>query len=265
MGEERVRLKDKVAIITGGSRGIGRAACLRFAKEGAKVVVNYASDVDEGEYKGAADEVVKEIQADGGKAITFDANVADKNKVFKMVDKVVKRFGKVDILVANAGICPFEEFLKIEEDLLNRVIDVNLKGSFFAAQAVVEKMIEQKIAGRLVFTSSVSSIFGGEMQSHYCSTKGGINQLMKSLAIAFGKHGITANAVLPGTVITDINRKELEADPQLEEYFIKRTPIGRLATPEDVASAMLFFASDDAACVSGTTLVVDGGMAVNLQ
>jgi len=171
----------------------------------------------------------------------------------------------LDILVANAGICPFEEFLKIEEPLLDRVIGVNLKGAFFCAQAAMKAMVEQKTAGRLIFTSSVSAVFGGELQTHYCSTKGGINQLMKSLAIAAGKYGITANAVMPGTVVTDINRKELEADPGLKDYFVKRTPLGRLATPEDAAAAMLYFASDDAACVSGTTITVDGGMSVNLQ
>jgi L-rhamnose 1-dehydrogenase len=155
--------------------------------------------------------------------------------------------------------------LKIDEKLLDRVLGVNLKGAFFAAQAAMQKMIKLKTRGKIIFTSSVSSIFGGELQAHYCPTKGGVNQLMKSIAIAAGKYGITANAVLPGTVITDINRKELEAEPELTKYFIKRTPLGRLATPEDIAAALLFFASDDAACVSGATLVVDGGMAVNLQ
>lgn len=260
-----MRLKEKVAVVTGGSRGIGKAVCLRFAREGAKVVVNYNSGVDKGECKGAGQSVVDQIIADGGKAFLFDADVADRQRVYAMMDFAVEKFGRVDILVANAGICPFEEFLEIEEDLLDKVIDVNLKGAFFSAQAAMKKMVQQKIKGRIIFTSSVSSVFGGELQAHYCPTKGGINQLMKSIAIAAGKYGITANAVCPGTVVTDINRKELEADPKLHEYFIKRTPLGRLATPEDIAAAMLFFASDDAACVTGATLTVDGGMSVNLQ
>jgi L-rhamnose 1-dehydrogenase len=260
-----MRLKDKVAVITGGSRGIGRAACLRFAKEGAKVVVNYASDVDQGEHQDSAQRTVDEIKKNGGDAVVFDANVSNREKVYEMMDVAVRQYGKIDILVANAGICPFKEFLKIEERLLNLVIDVNLKGAFFAAQAAVKKMVEQKVPGRIVFISSVSSIFGGELQAHYCPTKGGIQQLMKSIAIAVGKYGITSNAVLPGTVVTDINRKELDADPALREYFIKRTPLGRLATPEDVAAAMLFFASDDAACISGASIIVDGGMTYNLQ
>ncbi|MBD3426550.1 MAG: glucose 1-dehydrogenase [Candidatus Omnitrophica bacterium] len=261
-----MRLKDKVVVVTGGSRGIGKAACIRFAEEGAKVVVNYAESADHGSYADAAGKVVDEIRSKGGEAAAFEADVADKNKVREMMEFTVSKYGRIDILVANAGICPFEEFGKIDETLLDRVIGVNLKGAFFSAQAAAEKMVELGLKGRIVFTSSVSAVFGGELQAHYCATKGGINQLMKSIAIAVGKHGITANAVLPGTVITDINRKQLEDENKaLKDYFIKRTPLGRLATPEDIAAAMLFFASDDASCVSGSTLVVDGGMSVNLQ
>jgi L-rhamnose 1-dehydrogenase len=260
-----MRLKDKVAIITGGSRGIGRAACLRFAEQGANMVVNYAESADINLYVDAANQVVSDIQLSGGTAMAIEADISNKSAVQKMVDETLRHFGRLDIVVANAGICPFKEFLNIEEDLLDRVIGVNQKGAFFCAQAGMRAMVENNIAGRIIFTSSVSSIFGGELQAHYCSTKGAINQLMKSVAIAAGKYGITANAVLPGTVITDINRNELDEDPELKEYFIKRTPVGRLATPEDIANAMLFFASDEAACISGSTLVVDGGMSINLQ
>lgn len=253
-----MRLKDKVAIITGGAKGIGRAACLRLAKEGAAVIVADVSNETEN--------VIKEIKAFGGKAAFFVVDVSDKEKVFDLVDFAVKKFGRLDIMIANAGICPFKEFLAIDEQLLDRVIGINQKGAFFCAQAAMKKMVELKISGRIIFTSSISSIFGGELQAHYCLTKAAINHLMKSIAIAAGKYGITANAVLPGTVITDINRQQLENDnPELKQYFIMRTPIGRLATPDDIAAAMLFFASDDAAAVSGATLVVDGGMSINLQ
>ena len=260
-----MRLKNKVAIITGGSRGIGKAACLKFASEGARVIVNYANKADDEEFADSAKKVVDEVISCSGEAIAYEADVTDKDAVYKMVDFAVKEYGRVDIMVANAGICPFKEFLEIDEALLDHVISVNLKGAFFCAQATMKKMIEKKVQGRIVFTSSISSIFGGELQTHYCATKGAINQLMKSIAIAAGKHGITANAVLPGTVITDINRKELALNPELKEYFIRRTPLGRLATPEDVANAILFFASDEASCISGTTLIVDGGMSINLQ
>ena len=127
-------------------------------------------------------------------------------------------------------------------------------------------MVSKKIKGKIIFTSSISSIFGGELQSHYCATKGAVNQMMKSIAIAAGPYGITVNAVLPGTVLTDINRQQLEKDkPELKEYFIKRTPLRRLANTQDVASAILFFATEDSNCITGTTLVVDGGMSINLQ
>ncbi len=260
-----MRLKDKVAIITGGSRGIGKAVSVKFAREGAKVVVNYAKDADRGTFVNSADRVVEKIVSSSGIATSYEADVADKTAVNKMVDFTIDKYGRLDIMVANAGICPFKEFLEIDEELLERVIGVNQKGAFFCAQAAMQKMIEKDIRGRIVFTSSVSSIFGGGLQAHYCTTKGAINQLMKSIAIVAGKYGITANAVLPGTIVTDINHKELAADPGLMQYFIKRTPLGKLATPEDIANAMLFFASDEASCITGTTLIVDGGMTINLQ
>jgi L-rhamnose 1-dehydrogenase len=261
-----MRLRDKVSIVTGGSRGIGRAICKKFASEGAKVVANYSKDADRGNYRNAADLLVEEIMRQSGEAVAFEADVSDKVAVDEMVNFAVDKYGKLDIMVANAGICPFKEFLDIDEVLLDRVTAVNQKGAFFCAQAALRTMVEKDIAGRIIFTSSVSSIFGGELQTHYCATKGAVNQLMKSVAIAVGKYGITANAVLPGTVITDINRKQLEEEsPELKEYFIRRTPLRRLATAEDVANAVLFFASDEAACISGSILVVDGGMSVNLQ
>lgn len=259
-----MKLKNKVAIVTGGSRGIGRAICILFAQEGAKVVINYSKDADQN-YADAGEKLAEEIRSKGGECFAFEADVSRKDKVEEIVNETVKKYGRLDIMVANAGICPFEKFESIDEDLLEKTIGVNQKGAFYSAQAAVEKMKSLNIKGRIVFTSSVSSIFGGELQTHYCGTKGAINQMMKSIAIAVGKYGITSNAVLPGTVLTDINRKELIEDKELLDYFIKRTPIGRLATPEDIANAVLFFASDDASAVSGATLIVDGGMSINLQ
>ncbi len=257
-----MRFKDKVAIVTGGSKGIGRATCLQLAREGAKVIVNQELNSKTPE---SMSKVVQEILDTGGMAVGFEADVSQKSQVQKLINFTIEQFGKIDIMVANAGICPFEEFLKIDEQLLDTVIGINQKGAFFCSQLALERMIELKTPGRIIFTSSVSAVFGGELQTHYCSTKGAVNQLMKSIAIAAGKYGITSNAVQPGTVITDINRKELEEDPDLLNYFIKRTPIGRLAKPEDVANAICFFASDAASAISGTTLTVDGGMSVNFQ
>lgn len=260
-----MRLKNKVAIITGGSRGIGRAVCIRFAKEGAKVIVNYADEADRGDFANAADKVVKKISSFGGEAVSYEANVTNKVHVDRMVDFAVKKYGRLDILVANAGICSFKKFLDIDEELLDWTIGVNLKGAFFCTQAAMRKMIELKIKGRIIFTSARSAIFGAKSRAHYAATKGAIDHLMKSIVKPAGKYGITSNAVMPGTVITDINREQLKSNKELINIFTKKTPLGRLATPEDIASAMLFFASDEASCISGVTLIVDGGRSVNLQ
>ena len=257
-----MKLKNKVALITGASRGIGAAIAKKFACEGANIIIN---SFDPPEHENASKLVAEEIKFLGASTICVSCDVSSKQEVKKMFDVAIDAFGKVDIMVANAGICDFEHFLNIDEDLLDKTIGVNQKGFFFCAQEAMKRMIDAQINGRIIVTSSVSSIFGGELQAHYCATKGAANQIMKSIAIAAGKHGITANAVLPGTVITDINKKELEEDPELLKYFIRRTPIGRLVTPDDIASAMLFFASDESAGVTGTTLTVDGGMSINMQ
>lgn len=152
-------------------------------------------------------------------------------------------------------------------ELWDRVQNVNLRAAFLCSQAVARVMVGKKLRGRIIiFTSSVSSIMGGELQSHYYPTKAGINLFMKSIAIALGKHGITCNAVLPGCILTDINRDVLsDENPELKKYFEGRIPLKRLGKPEDLAGAFLFFASDDSAYCTGATLTVDGGLIVNLQ
>jgi L-rhamnose 1-dehydrogenase len=181
-----------------------------------------------------------------------------------MVAATLEHFGTVDILVNNAGICPFEEFLKMSEQLWDRVHDVNLKGVFLCSQAVARVMVEKKIPGRIICTSSISSTLGGPLQAHYCPTKAGVNLFVKSIAIALGPYGITCNAVAPGPVVTDINRELFGAKSELFEKIVARSPLGRLGTPADIAGPMVFFASDDAAYCTGSILVVDGGIMVNL-
>ncbi len=257
-------LKGKVAIVTGGSRGIGRAICLRLAKEGARVVVNYAAVADSGPFRGSADRVVAEIQRQGGEAFACEADVSQARAVRAMVRETLRRFGRLDILVNNAGICPFEEFLKMPESLWDRVHDVNLKGVFLCTQAAVREMVKRKIPGRIISISSVSSIVGGEKQTHYCPTKAGVSLFTKSIAIALGRYGITCNAVCPGTIETDINKEDLK-DAKKRAYMISRTPLGRLGRPEDIAGPVLFFASPDADYITGAMLVVDGGTLVYYQ
>jgi L-rhamnose 1-dehydrogenase len=252
-----MRLQGKVAIVTGATRGIGRAIAVRFGQEGARVVV-IGRDPDMGR------ESVRLVEATGGQALFLPADVSDSAQVRDLVDAVVDRWGRIDILVNNAAICPFEDFLEMSEALWDQVLDVNLKGYFLCSQAVARVMVEQGIKGRIIAVSSISAEFGGSQQAHYCASKAGINLLVKSMAISLGPHGITCNAVLPGTVETDINREAL-SDPEARTYWINRGPIGGLGKPEDIAGPVLFFASDDSAWCTGSMLVVDGGVSVNLQ
>ncbi len=252
-----MRLAGKVAIVTGAARGIGRAIALRCGQEGARVAV-----VDLREDEGH--QTVRLIEAAGGEAMFIRTDVSDRAQVQAMVDLVVEHWGAIHILVNDAGICPFEDFLEMSESLWDQVLNVNLKGYFLCSQAGARVMVEQGVKGRIIAVSSISSEFGGSSQAHYCASKAGINLLVKSMAISLGPHGITCNAVLPGTVETDINRKAL-ADPQVRDYWSKRAPLGRLGQPEDIAGPVLFFASDDSEWCTGSMLVVDGGTSVNLQ
>jgi L-rhamnose 1-dehydrogenase len=252
-----MRLKDKVAIVTGAARGIGCAIAVRLAAEGARVAV---VDVLEAEAEGTA----RAIRAAGGDAVAVAVDVSDSSQVQPMVDRVAAHWGGIDVLVNDAGICPFEDFLDLTETLWDRVMDVNLKGYFLVSQAVARTMVSAGRGGRIIAVSSISSEFGGSQQAHYCASKAGINLLVKSMAIALGPHGITCNAVLPGTVETDINRHAL-ADPAVRGYWSQRAPLGRIGQPEDITGPVLFFASDDSAWCTGAMLVVDGGVSVNLQ
>ena len=250
-------LNGKVAIVTGAARGIGRAIALRLGQEGATVAV-----VDLREEQGH--ETVHLIEAAGSQAMFILTDVSDSSQVQVMVDTVVKQWTTIDILVNVAGICPFEGFLEMPEELWDQVLDVNLKGYFLCSQAVARVMVEQGVEGRIIAVSSISAEFGGSTQAHYCASKAGINLLVKSMAISLGPYGITCNAVLPGTVETDINRETL-ADPEVRDYWSKRAPLGRLGQPDDIAGPVLFFTGDDSAWCTGSMLVVDGGTSVNLQ
>lgn len=250
-------LQSKVAVVTGAARGIGQAIALRLGQEGARVAI-----VDLREAEGR--ETVRRIKGGGGQAVFVGTDVSDQRQVEAMVDAVVKRWGTIHILINNAGICPFEAFLEVSEDLWDQVLDVNLKGYFLCSQAVAKVMVEQNVKGRIIAVSSISSEFGGSTQAHYCASKAGINLLVKSMAISLGPYGITCNAVLPGTVETDINRQAL-ADPEVRDYWSQRAPLGRLGHPEDIAGPVIFFAGDDSAWCTGSMLIVDGGTSINLQ
>ena len=249
-------LSGKVALVTGGSRGIGRAICLGLARAGAAVAVNHHGTDAEG--------VVEAIEGGGGRAVAMRADVARKDEVETMVRATVDAFGSLDILVNNAGICPFHNFLDMPEELWDRVQAVNLKGAFLCSQAAARVMVEQGRGGRIISISSISALVGGGEQTHYTPTKAGIHSLMQSLAIVLGPHGITCNSVMPGTIATDINREDL-ADPGKRAYMERRIPLGRIGEPDDIAGPVVFLASDAARYVNGAGLLVDGGLFVNLQ
>lgn len=251
-------LKDKVVLITGGSRGIGAAVAVEMARQGADVAINSHAGGE------AAAEVIAAVEAHGRRCISVEGDVALPETAAAFVNAAVEAFGKVDVFVSNAGICPFHAFLDMPAETLKRTMEVNLHGAYFMTQAAANQMVRQGNGGAIVAISSISALVGGEFQTHYTPTKAGVHSLMQSCAIALGKHGIRCNSVLPGTILTDINKDDL-ADPAKREYMEGRIPLGRLGQPEDIGGAVAFLASDMAAYVTGAALLVDGGAFVNLQ
>jgi len=249
-------LEGKVVIVTGASRGIGRAVAIGCAREGADVVVNDLS--------GPSAEVVEEIRALGRRAVPAQGDVADPETGKRTVARAVDAFGKLNVLVSNAGICPFHTFLDMPAEIMRRTNEVNYYGTFYVAQAAAKQMVTQGKGGAIVAMSSISALVGGGMQTHYTPTKAAIHSLMQSCAIALGPHGIRCNSLLVGTVRTDINKEDL-SDPEKVAYFNKRIPLGRLGEPEDIIGPVIFLASDMARYVTGAAFLADGGLFVNLQ
>ncbi|KAL1761012.1 hypothetical protein FB107DRAFT_286615 [Schizophyllum commune] len=255
---------NKIVCITGASRGIGRGCALAFAQHGAKgFILHYLGD------KATEEEVQslkKEIESSEGKrCVTVPGDISDPATSAKVVEEGVKAFGRIDALVSNAGICPFAEFLTMPVETYARTRAVNLDGSFFITQAVAKQMKEQvPQGGTIVGVSSISAFVGGEYQVHYTPTKAAILSLMHSSAVALGKYNIRCNAVLPGTIMTDINKEDL-SDKAKYEGMVKRTALGRLGAPDDIAGPVVFLSSDLAKYITGAPLLVDGGLLVNLQ
>ncbi|WP_429500197.1 SDR family NAD(P)-dependent oxidoreductase [Robbsia andropogonis] len=254
-------LKDKTVIITGASRGIGRAAALECARQGAMVVIGHSGS-DGG--KRAAASLIDDITAIGARAVEVGSDAADLGTGDRLVDAAVDAFGSVDVFVNNAGICPFHSFLDMPPEIYLKTVDTNMSGAYFAVQAAAKQMKQQGRGGAIIAVSSISALVGGGMQTHYTPTKAGLLSLMQSCAIALGPYGIRCNAVLPGTIATDINKEDL-SDVEKRERMIQRTPLGRLGEPEDLAGPIVFLASDMARYVTGASLLVDGGCFVNLQ
>ncbi|MDH5748521.1 MAG: SDR family oxidoreductase [Rhodospirillales bacterium] len=246
-----MRLKDKVAIVTGGSSGIGREICMRYAAEGAKVaVVNRTRD------KGAA--VADEITNSGGTAKAFACDVSSRDEVQAMVRAVVDAFGTVDILVAAAGILINKPLAELSEEDWRATLDNNLAGCFFAAQAVAP-VLQAKKAGKIILFGSIAGSQGYATGAAYCASKGGVLNLMRALAAELAADGINVNALSPGATATPMNA-EHRADSDILALFARNTPTGRdFLPPADMAGTAVFLASDDARAVHGQNVVVDDG------
>lgn len=243
-------LDGKTALVTGASRGIGRAIALRLAAEGARVAINYAGNVK------AAEEVKAAIEAAGGTAILCRADVADSAAVEAMVADVAKEFGAIDILVNNAGITRDTLLMRMKDEDFAKVLDTNLKGVFYCTKAVAKLMMKKR-AGRIINMASVVGLVGNAGQTNYAAAKAGVIGFSKSAAKELASRGITVNAVAPGFIGTDMTADLPES---VKEKALSDIPLGRAGQPEDVANAVLFLASEQASYITGQVVHVDGGM-----
>lgn len=243
-------LKDKVAIVTGASKGIGRAIAINFAKEGAKVVLNYRSD-DNG-----AQEVLKEIENSGGVALLHKGDVSDFSVAEDLIKFCIEKFSRIDILVNNAGITRDTLLLRMKEEDFDSVINVNLKGSFNCVKHASSFMIKQKY-GKILNISSVIGIIGNVGQINYAASKAGIIGMTKSLAKELGSRGINVNAIAPGFIETDMTSV---LEDKTKETIMSHIPLKRMGSVEDVSNLAVFLASDLASYITGQVITVDGGM-----
>ncbi|MFH1575779.1 MAG: SDR family NAD(P)-dependent oxidoreductase [Candidatus Nealsonbacteria bacterium] len=250
-------LKNKVAIITGARRGMGRAHAMTLAKAGAKVVI---ADISQEE----CEKVVQEIEKNKGEAIAVECDVTKKDEVDNMIKAAVKKWGKLDILVNNAGICQFKPFLEMTEAEWDKTIAVNLKGYFLCAQAAAKEMMKQK-SGAIVNIASVAMGqigVGFPNLTHYCASKGGIVGMSEAMAIELAQYNIRVNVVSPGAIDTPMI-DPVKQDKASMEGILGRVPLHRVGKPEEVANAVLFLASDESSYMTGSVVVVDGGWLAN--
>ena len=245
-------IQDKVALVTGASRGIGRGVALELSSRGAKVVVNYNSSTD------AAQQVVDAIRQQGGEAMMAHADVSSLEQVNAMVEQVIDTWGSIDILVNNAGIIKDNLLMRMSDDDWHRVIDVNLNGTFYCSRAVIRPMVRQRW-GRIVNIGSVVGLRGNPGQANYAAAKAGIIGFTKALAKEVASRGVTVNTVTPGYISTDV----VEIMPQaFKDGILERTPMGECGAVDDVSHIVVFLAYQEARYITGQTISVDGGLAI---
>lgn len=248
-----MRLKDKTAIITGSSQGIGRGIAERFALEGANVVINYIGNME------MANEVQANVEAAGAKAICVQGDISKVADIENLFDEAIKAFGQVDILVNNAGVERHAPFWEVTEKDYDFVMNVNTKGTFFCSQVMSKHLIETKRRGKIVNISSVHEDLPFPNFTAYCVSKGGVKMLTRNLGVELGQFGINVNNIAPGAIETPIN-KNLLNNPMKLNYLLGQIPLKRLGQPEDVANLAVFLASNEADYVTGSTFFVDGGL-----
>jgi 3-oxoacyl-[acyl-carrier protein] reductase len=245
-----MNLQNKVAIVTGGAAGIGRTISLELAKHGAKVVINYRSS------EAKALELVEEIKSLGSDALAVKADISDFNQAKTLVDETINVFGQLDILVNNAGITKDQLILRMQEEQFDQVMDTNLKGSWNMAKHAARPLLKSN-QGRIINISSIIGLIGNVGQTNYSASKAGMIGLTKSLAKEFGTKGVTANAICPGFIETEMTKN---LDPKFVEAYLNNIPLKRLGQPIDVANAVVYLASNLASYMTGQVLVIDGGM-----
>jgi NAD(P)-dependent dehydrogenase (short-subunit alcohol dehydrogenase family) len=247
-----MRLEGRVALVTGGAQGIGLACAEALASEGAAVLI---TDVNEA----AGGKGLERLRAQGARAEYVRCDVSRKDEVDGAVALCVERFGRLDILVANAGVVHAAEFLDLEESDFDRVLAVNLKGIFLCGQAAARQMVKQGRGGSIVNMSSVNAVLAIPNQVPYVVSKGAVNQLTKVMAVALAPHGIRVNGIGPGTILTELAKKAVLGNREAERKILSRTPLGRLGEPAEIARVAAFLASDDASYLTGQTIYPDGG------
>jgi 3-oxoacyl-[acyl-carrier protein] reductase len=249
-------MNQATALVTGSSRGIGRAIALNLAKNGCKIAVNYYNKGDEAKNLQEAQEVLNEIEASGGSGIIVGADVSTSEGAKLLVEKTVEELGSIDVLVNNAGINKDQLLIRITDAQWHEIIDTNLSAAFYCSKAALKYMMKKKY-GRIVNISSVVGMAGNAGQAHYSASKAGLLGFTYSIAKEYGPRGITANAVAPGYIESEMTKK---LPPQVSAKIVEQIPVGRLGTPEDVAILVAFLASPAAAYINGQVIRVDGGM-----
>jgi glucose 1-dehydrogenase len=252
-------LDQKVAIVTGASSGIGRAIALKFASEGASVVVNYPDLLE----RERAKEVRQLIEQKHGKAIVVQADVSEYQQVTRLIQQAVEYFKHLDILVNNAGVTISSAFLDITEQQWDHILSVDLKGAFFCAQAAAREMVKRKTAGRIINISSVHENLALPQNAPYCCAKGGLRMMTRTICLELAPYNITVNNIAPGAIDTPINA-EVKSDPVKLATLLKEIPQHRLGQPEEIAELALYLASEASSYVTGSTFIIDGGLTRNI-